>query len=139
MPLASCVRCNKMFTKVKSPVCKNCTEDEEDDFEKIRVVIERDESLNVEQVAEEADVDIAVVRRMVDTGRVKQVTLGEKVVCGQCGAPAISMSKKLCQACLDKLNAQVSRAQSQIKLSQRPEVQVGQYMPARQVFEDKRK
>jgi ribosomal protein L37E len=128
-----------MFTKVQAPVCKNCVEDEEADFEKIREIIEKDESLNVEQVAEEADVDIAVVRRMVDTGRVKQVTLGERVKCGQCGAPAISMSKKLCQACLDKLNAQVSRAQSQIKLGARPDVQVGQYMPARQVFEDKRK
>lgn len=139
MPLASCARCNKMFTKVKSPVCKNCQEAEDADFEKVRLVVEKDENLNVEQVAEEADVEIAVVRRMVDTGAVKQVTLADKVVCGQCGAPAISMSKKLCQACLDKLNVQVSKAQSQIKLGQRPDVQVGEYMPARKVFEQKRK
>jgi len=139
MPLASCVRCNKMFTKVESPVCKNCQDDEDADFERIRLVIEKDESLNVEQVAEEAEVDISVVRRMVDTGLVKQVTLGEKIVCGKCGAPAISMSKKLCQACLDKLNAQVAKAQAQIKLGQRPEVQVGEYMPARKLFDKKRK
>ena len=139
MPLASCVRCNKMFTKVKSPVCKNCQDDEDSDYERIRMIIEKDENLNVEQVAEEAEVDISVVRRMVDTGLVKQVTLGEKVVCGKCGAPAISMSKKLCQACLDKLNAQVAKAQAQIKLGQRPEVQVGEYINARKAFEDKRK
>ncbi|MCF6286621.1 MAG: hypothetical protein L3K26_15715, partial [Candidatus Hydrogenedentes bacterium] len=78
--------------------------------------------------------------RMVDDGLVAQLSLGDaSAACGQCGAPAISLSKKLCQACLDKLNAQVSKAQSQIKLSQKKATQIGEYGTARKAFEDKRK
>tara|TARA_R110001592_G_scaffold66047_1_gene202719 strand:+ start:391 stop:780 length:390 start_codon:yes stop_codon:yes gene_type:complete len=129
-----------MFTKVSSPVCRNCQEEEDADFEKIHEVISKDETLNVKQVAEASGVDVAVVRRMVEEGLVAQVTLGDtSVVCGQCGAPAISMSKKLCQACLDKLNVQVSKAQAQIKLTKKQDVQIGEYNNAREAFQAKRK
>jgi hypothetical protein len=138
MPLASCVRCNKMFNKVKMSVCPGCEEAEEADQEKIRLVIEKDDTLNVEQVAIEADVDVSVVQRMVKEGSVTRVDLSLDVKCGKCGAPAISMSKKLCQACLDKLNTQVSKAQAGIKLGQKKDAQIGTYS-ARQTFEDKRK
>lgn len=141
MPLATCARCNQMFNKVQSPVCGTCQDAEDADFEKIRKVIEQNENLNVEEVAEAADVEIPVVRRMVDEGLVKQVATldGDGTRCGQCGAPAISTSKKLCQVCLDKLNTQMTKAQAQIKLGQRREVEVGEFANARKTFEEKRK
>lgn len=140
MPLASCGRCGKMFNKVNTNVCPGCVEAEEADFEKIREVISRNETLNVEQVADEAGVDITVVRRVIGEGRVAQVSMGEVPKCGKCGAPAISITKKLCQACLERLNAEVSKAQSQIKLAKKKETQLGAYdNNARKTFEAKRK
>lgn len=140
MPLASCGRCGKMFNKATANVCASCVEAEESDYEKIRDVIAQNETMNAEQVAEAADVDIAVVRRIIGEGRVAMVNLGEAPKCGKCGAPAISITKKLCQACLERLNAEVSKAQSQIKLDKKKEVQIGAYdNSARKAFEAKRK
>lgn len=140
MPLASCGRCGKMFNKVTANVCPSCHEAEESDYEKIRDVVSRNETLNTEQVAEEAGVDIAVVRRIISEGRVAQVNLGEVPKCGKCGAPAISITKKLCQACLERLNVEVSKAQSQIKLEKKKETQIGAYNNnARKSFEEKKR
>lgn len=140
MPLASCGRCGKMFNKVQANVCPGCVEDEEADYEKIREIVSQNETLNVEQVSEAAGVEISVVRRIIGEGRVAQVSMGEVPKCGKCGAPAISITKKLCQACLERLNAEVSKAQSQIKLEKKKETQIGAYdNNARKTFEAKRK
>lgn len=140
MPLATCGRCGKMFNKISAPVCPGCVEAEEADYERVREVISQNETLSAEQVAEEAGVDISVVRRIVGEGRIALVSFGEVPKCGKCGAPAISTTKKLCQACLERLNAEVSRAQSSIKLEKKKDVQIGAYdNNARRAFEAKRK
>lgn len=129
-----------MFNKVSANVCPTCNEAEEADYEKIREVIAQNENLTAEQVADEAQVDISVVRRIIGEGRVALVSLGEVPKCGKCGAPAISITKKLCQACLERLNADVSKMQSQIKLEKKKEIQIGAYdNSARKAFEAKRK
>lgn len=139
MPLASCVRCNKMFNKIHAPVCPACMPDEDADQEKIRAVLAEHNDLKPEAVAESAGVDLAVVNRMVHDGLVAQISGLEKAVCGKCGAPAISMAKKLCEACLDKLNTEVGMAQAKIKLAQKKAPEIGGYINVRKAFEDKRK
>jgi len=114
MPLASCVRCKKMYNKVDIAVCNDCLPAEEEDRKKVEDVVAGDSSLTAEQVAKEAGVELAVVTRMMKDGMVAAVAEGS-VVCGRCGAPAISATKRLCQSCLDKLNAEVLQAQRDIR------------------------
>ncbi|MCX5759316.1 MAG: hypothetical protein NTU83_12560 [Candidatus Hydrogenedentes bacterium] len=139
MALATCPRCKKIFEKTRTLVCGRCQEDENADYDKIRAVLERNPNLNAEQAAEEAEISVQCVTRMLQEGLIANVSLSESVKCGRCGAPAISLNKKLCQACLEKLNAQVASAQSKIKLSQKKNVQVSEYLHARKAFEDKRR
>ena len=139
MPLATCPRCKKIFEKTRTIVCVKCQEAENADYDKIRAVLERDPSLNAEETAEEAGVTVQCVTRMLQEGLIANVSLSESVKCGRCGAPAISLNKKLCQACLEKLNAEVASAQSKIKLAQKKRVQVGEYQLARKAFEEKRR
>jgi ribosomal protein L37E len=139
MPLATCPRCKKIFENTRSVVCAKCQDDENADYDKIRAVLERSPNLNAEQAAEEAEVPVQCVTRMMQEGLISNVSLSESVKCGRCGAPAISLSKKLCQACLEKLNAEVAAAQSKIKLSQKKTVQVSEYLHARKAFEEKRR
>ena len=120
MPLAKCVRCAKMFNKVDVSVCTTCLPVEEQDYDKVRAVIEKSPNMSADEVAQQADVDLEVVKRMLAQGIVAMKTASDKVECGMCGAPAISVSKRLCQACLDKLNSQMMRAQSQVKLGVKP-------------------
>lgn len=138
MALASCPRCKKMFDKMGTKVCPKCQPAESEDYDKIRAVLDKFPNLNAEETAVEADVSVPCVMRMLEQGLISSVSLNtEPVICGKCGAPAISVSKKLCQACLEKLNAQVAQAQSKIKLSEKKDVQVGEYIHARKAFEDK--
>lgn len=139
MPLTTCPRCKKIFDKGTTAVCTKCQEAENKDYDKIRAILDRSPSLNAEQVAVEADVSVQCVMRMLEEGLIANVSLSEKVKCGRCGAPAISMSKKLCQACLEKLNAQVAAAQGKIKLRDKKQVQIGEYLHARKAFEQKRR
>jgi ribosomal protein L37E len=64
---------------------------------------------------------------MLEMGELTNVGLGEQPRCGRCGAPAISVSKKLCQGCLEKLNAEMAQAQRTIKLKDKPQARIGEY------------
>ena len=126
MPLAQCVRCKKMFNKVNLPVCPKCEPKEQEDFDKIQELLAKEPGLNAEEVAEKTDVDIECVLRCVSSGLVTIVKQSETIKCGRCGAPAISLSKKLCQNCLNKLNEELAKQQSKIHIpKKKKEVQIG--------------
>ncbi len=141
MAMKKCPRCDRLFEKRRFPVCVPCQDEEEKDYDKIRDVLERQPDLNAEQVAGEAGVSVSCVTRMVKEGLLSNASVvGDSVKCGMCGAPAISASKKLCQACLEKLNVKVTKAQAGIKLSDKKDAQVNSYLGgARSSFEDKRR
>lgn len=139
MALVICPRCKKLFDKGVSRVCSKCQPAEDADYQKIRVVLDRSPRLNAEAAAAEADVTVACVMRMLDEGMIANANLTENVKCGRCGGAAISLTKKLCQACLEKLNTEVAAAQSQIKLKEKKQIQIGDYLKARKGNEDKRR
>jgi len=116
MPLAQCPRCNKMFNKTESLVCQACDPAETADYKKVRDALEASPGLNTEEAAEAAEVAIAVVKRMLKDGvlALKREEVG--ILCTNCRtAPALNMSRRLCQACLDKLNKDMAQAQASIK------------------------
>lgn len=110
LELKTCARCGRLFSSMKSGVCSTCEPDEENDFTRIRDVLSRTPGLNVEEVSKEAKVSVDCVLRMLEQGRIENTALANPVQCGQCGAPAISVSKRLCQACLTKLDQQYAEA-----------------------------
>jgi ribosomal protein L37E len=138
MPLAPCVRCKKLFNKTQTPVCGACEADEQSDCDKVRDILEEHPNLSSEEVAERAEVDISVVHRMLDKGMIAVMTGTELVKCGRCGAPAISLARKLCQACLEKLNAEMVKAQASIKLGEKKETKISGFT-VRESFEEKRR
>ena len=138
MPLSKCARCDKLFDKQSGIVCPTSQPDEDADYDKIRRVLDDSPNLNAEQVAETSGVALAVVMRMLYEGFLANSTSG-RVRCGRCGAPAISASKKLCQACLEKLNAQVASAQSRIKLPEKKAAEINEYAAVRKLLQEKRK
>ncbi len=140
MPLSKCPRCEKIFDKSNFPVCNACRELEEADYALVKDALAVNSDMSAEQVAEECGIDLVVVKRMLDTGKVKLVFAGDtSVTCGRCGAPAISASKKLCQSCLDALNREVAMAQKDMRLGGRKKVELGQFSTnVRKTLDDKR-
>lgn len=125
MALSTCARCGKLYAKIRSAVCPACEKDEDADFVKIRNVLAHHPGLNVEQVAEAADVSEDCVLRMLDEGRIENTMVGDPIKCGRCGAPALSVTKKLCEACLTKLDLECSEAIRDIRESMKKQGESG--------------
>lgn len=119
MPLANCPRCGRLFNKMRTPICRDCEPDEEADFEKIRQSLADQPDQSAEEVAKNAGVTPECVLRLLDEGRIANVALSQSVKCGRCGEPAISFSKRLCQACLNKLSMELAAEQAKIVLPPR--------------------
>ncbi|MFP4172686.1 MAG: hypothetical protein ACLFV4_07210 [Candidatus Hydrogenedentota bacterium] len=119
MPIAKCPRCKKLFEKSELSVCSKCLPDEEADYETVREYVGDNPSCSAHEVAEQTGVDEDCVIRMIEEGRIMNAASQEQVMCGRCGQPAISVTKRLCQACLTELNTQVLQEQSRIKLPPR--------------------
>lgn len=126
MPLAECPRCGKLYSKVSHQgVCPRCTPGEDADFDKLRDTLQNDPNLTADQLADATGIDIGVVRRCIESGRIQNVDSAGRVRCGRCGAPAISLSKKLCEACLNRLSQELAREQAKIQLPNRKDAARG--------------
>ena len=110
MPLSKCARCGKIFSKIVTPVCPKCEPEEDADYAKIHNVISKHAGLKAEDIAEKAGVAVECVMRMLMEGRLRFAETNEKPTCGRCGAPAISMAKRLCEACLVELDRECASA-----------------------------
>lgn len=110
MSLSKCARCGKIYGKIMSPVCPKCQPEEDADYAKIHQVIGKHAGLKAEEIAEKAEVDLQCVMRMLMEGRLRYTETSEKATCGRCGAPAISMAKRLCESCLVELDRECATA-----------------------------
>ncbi len=113
--LAKCARCDKIFNKIVSEVCDTCQPEEDTDFSRIHNVISRTRGLKAQQVAEEAEVAIECVLRMLREGRIDHVESEDPAKCGRCGAPAISLTKRLCNQCLVELDRECAHAMLEMR------------------------
>ena len=137
MPLAQCPRCNQMFNKKGAPVCPKCEPDEDANYETLRRSMEERPDLIPTQIAELTGVTLDCILRLIEEGRIATLTDHRaNAVCGRCGAPAISLSKRLCESCLQKLNSEVAKAQASIKLGKKKKLQIGSGMYIRKWSEN---
>ena len=139
MPLAKCERCAKLFAKTNHPLCPNCVPEEEQDFEKVRTCLGEHPDLSAEAISELTGVSLQCVMRMIDQGLVTNSLFTGTVKCGKCGAPAISPSKRLCNACLEEMNQRVARQRSELQERQRKQVKIGEFASVRETIEEKRR
>jgi len=139
MPLAKCVRCEKLFDKKDKSVCPACQPDEETDYELVRECLAENPDFSAEAVAEATGVSVNCVSRMIDEGLIVNTAALGEIKCGRCGAPAISASKKLCHGCLEKMNQNVAKQRTQLELARKKSVQIGEYAGVRETIEAKRK
>jgi uncharacterized C2H2 Zn-finger protein len=125
MPLSTCPRCEKLFNKQSGNVCPSCLPLEDDDYEKVRAGLSRHPEASAEALADLVEVDFKCIARFLEAGRLETSDVNKAVRCGRCGAPGISISKRLCEACLQKLNAELANQRSQIQLPQKKKLEIG--------------
>ncbi|MGC8737480.1 MAG: hypothetical protein ACP5UA_02400 [Candidatus Hydrogenedens sp.] len=118
MPLTKCPRCEKIFNKPENsqyPVCNACIDDEQRDYEKIRKILEEYGNINATEISEKAEIPLDVILRMCDQGWFETETQADSIYCGRCGAPAISATKRLCEACLIQLQRECLKAINELR------------------------
>lgn len=127
MPLSACPRCEKVFNKGKgeSVVCPECLPSENEDYENVREYLQSNPTVSAESLAEEVGIELTCILRFLEDGRIETTAANKSVMCGRCGAPAISLSKRLCESCLQRLNSEINLQQSKIELGTKKRVEVG--------------
>lgn len=116
MALANCQGCNKLFNKVTSPLCPACIDQDENDLKIVNEALREEPNLTVAQLSEKTDVSKRTILRLLKDQRITSKANLADVKCGKCGAPAISLSVKLCERCaaeMSRVAAQVCRDVSQ--------------------------
>lgn len=139
MPLAKCKRCETLFDKHEDPICADCEPLERADHEIVREYLIENPNATAEQISGNTDVGLKSVLRLIDSGAIASVNLSNaRAQCGQCGAPAISLSKRLCTACLDKLEKKMLEVQRTIQQTHESN-QSADTVRVRDVLDDKRR
>lgn len=116
MPLAKCPRCKALWNRTPGvSVCAECQPEETAEYEVVRDCLSSHPGLNAENVAEKTGVNPKTIVRMLKEGLIARESDLGPAKCGQCGAPAISHKKRLCEKCLHKLNSQVMATRKHIE------------------------
>jgi len=122
MALANCERCNKIFNKMSTPLCPSCIEQEEQDLQTVNTALREQPGQTVEELAESTGVSKRTILRLIKCERIACDATLAGVKCGKCGAPAISLSTRLCQRCAAEMSTAAARACSRTaKASKEPD------------------
>lgn len=108
MTIANCKECGKIFNKIVRPHCEVCAERMEEDFEKVREVVQLKGPLPINRLSQETGVQEKLILRFVNEGRL--VDSGMGYPCERCKG-SITQGK-LCVACANELNKEVGKTLS---------------------------
>jgi len=136
--LGHCARCRRLYVRTTWTVCGKCVDMEASDFARIREVLEAQPHLGVEELADRAQVTAACVLRMLDEGLIASQADDDAAVCGRCGAPAISATKRLCTGCALDLDRQLALELNQAALAKRSRVLKATAHHVHEVLSEKR-
>ena len=111
MNIVQCRMCRKPFDSIGGKICPECLQKIDKDYVKIRDYIYEHKRADVDTVAEETEVDKAVILYLIKEGR---VTLGGAgsgagaLLCEVCKKPI--SSGRMCTQCKEKLSATMQRS-----------------------------
>ena len=99
MDVRNCRKCGKVFNYIGGvPVCPQCKQQQEEDFQKAKEFIRANPNTTVAVVAEECEIDIQMIRQWL---REERLTFGSlessDLVCENCGTKILS--GRFCDKC----------------------------------------
>jgi transcriptional regulator with XRE-family HTH domain len=110
MALANCEGCNEIFDKVTGPLCPECIEQDEADLKTVNEALREEANLTVAQLSEKTGVSKKTILRLLKDQRIASDASLAEIKCGKCGAPAISLSIRLCKRCAAEISTTAAQA-----------------------------
>ena len=115
MALANCEGCNKVFNKVTTSLCPACIEQEERDLKTVNEALRAEPNQTVAQLSERTGVDKKTILRLLKDQRIASEAKLVDMKCGKCGAPAVSLTVKLCKRCAAEISKTAAQACSNVE------------------------
>jgi flagellar operon protein (TIGR03826 family) len=118
--LRNCPKCGMIFPYQGRNLCKNCLEEEEKEFEKVREYVRKHRGASVIEVSEATEVEEETIVQFLRDGRLESRGLAASIFCERCGR-TIS-SGRLCEQCVKEVDAQIKglvpqkRSEPEIKI-----------------------
>jgi ribosomal protein L32 len=107
MNAQNCPRCGRIFTRITSPVCKECENAEKEKFEVVRAYVKENPHSSAQEVSEACDVSVKRLLQYVREGRL-EISQGMEglATCSKCGQPI--KSGRMCQKCTRNMTSALS-------------------------------
>ena len=102
MEIANCLRCKKIFTKLREPICEECKQKDEDLFTKVREYLEENPISSVQKISEETGAPTKKILAWLREGRLETAEATGELKCRQCGVDITT--GELCEPCIIELN-----------------------------------
>ncbi|MGE5472836.1 MAG: TIGR03826 family flagellar region protein [Ignavibacteriales bacterium] len=110
MEIRNCKRCGKMYAYISGiPICDQCKQKEEDDFQKVKKYIYENRSSSMKEISEACEVSVEKITRFLREGRL-EIKEDTNIIleCENCGGPI--KTGRFCAECSKKLERELSRA-----------------------------
>ncbi len=104
--MRNCPKCGNVFTYIKTPICPDCQEKEEQIFETVRRFLKDNPNKTLQEVADETEVSVKKILKYIREGR---IDLGDSTItfpCENCGKPI--NRGNYCPDCAKKIKSKFS-------------------------------
>ena len=119
--LRNCRRCGKLFVYTGIPLCRQCIDEDEEIFEKVKEYIENHPKCTTMEVAEALDISMEKILQFLREGKLELSRENTNMLldCERCGRPI--STGRYCSECASSMEQQFMKSFMRPDLSQRRE------------------
>jgi len=105
MDITNCVRCKRLFQRVKDPICDECKKKDDKLFDTVKEFLNENPSSTIMQISEATGASHRRIMQWLRDGRLELVEGEGELTCRHCGKDITT--GVLCDECLLEVNRQV--------------------------------
>jgi flagellar operon protein (TIGR03826 family) len=105
MEMANCIRCKKVFQRIKEPICEQCKKKDEELFVVVRKYLEEHPSSTIHQISTTTGASTKKIMTWLREGRLEIAETTGDLKCRQCGVDI--STGQFCEACTIEIKRQI--------------------------------
>ncbi|MBI5115377.1 hypothetical protein HZA56_02785 [Candidatus Poribacteria bacterium] len=113
MPLGNCLKCGTVFSRTNNPLCPQCAQKEEADFQAAVRWLRDNPGRNVTTLSKATNIEEADILRWIRQKRLSMKEVSESVKCNSCGKPITTGT--LCDRCKLRMSQEVNEELKTLK------------------------
>lgn len=106
MEMANCLKCKKIFMKVREPICGDCKKEEENTFKRVKEFLDENKESTLAEIAAATDVSMKKILGYLRDGRLEISDKSGELTCRICEEPI--KSGQHCATCSVKIAHEIN-------------------------------